>query len=118
MGLSEREQRLLEEMERRLYASEADSVQAGSGISSRPSYRAIVFAVLSIVAGVLALVVAVAASQLWVGVIGFLIMLAGLLYASSPKNQITQDSQSVQAPRQSLSEKLEKRWEQRMDGDI
>lgn len=117
VGLSEREQKLLEEMERGLYASEADSLRTRSGNKNRPSYRAILVATLGLIAGVIALIAAVATGYVWLGVVGFAIMLGGVLFAFSPKNQVKIDENVTSQGSESLAEKAQKRWEQRMDGE-
>lgn len=118
MALSEHEQRLLEEMERGLYASEADSLKTRSGSPNRPSYRATLVGALGFIAGVGALIGAVASGQIWIGMIGFALMLGAILYAFSPKNQIPLD-QKGQAARsdESFAQRAERRWEERLDGD-
>src|SRR6478736_395391 len=85
MPLSEQEQRLLEEMERNLYRNDADFVQAVGGVRGRrPNYRAIVLGVLLAVAGVGALIGGVASQILIIGVLGFVLMFAGVLVAFTP----------------------------------
>ena len=120
MALSEREQRLLEEMERGLYATEADSLSTTRASSGAPSYRAIVIGVLIILAGVGALIGGVAAGYIWLGLIGFVGMLGGALFMFDPRNRVhaspEEDAKSQRA-RDSLAQRAERRWEERMDGD-
>lgn len=119
MALSEYEQRLLEEMERRLYASEADSVQTTPRSKGMPSYRALVIGVLGAIAGVGLLIAGVATGQVWLGLIGFVVMLAGVLFIFDPKNRVANDG--VRGERRSrgetLAERAERRWGERMDGE-
>lgn len=118
MGLSEHEQRLLDEMERGLYASEADSLKTRSVVKNRPSYRAILVGTLSIVVGIGLLVAAVSLHFIWLGAIGFAVMLFGVLFAFSSKNQVdVQGAGGGQGPSESFAQKAERRWEQRMDGE-
>ena len=81
MPLSEQEQRLLEEMERGLYSNDADFVATISSGSSRPNYRMIVIGILVGVVGVATILVGIATRLPIIGVLGFLIMLAGALVA-------------------------------------
>lgn len=121
MALSERERKLLEEMERGLYASEADSLPTTGGSRSTPSYRAIVIGVLLVLAGVGILIGGVATGYIWLGLIGFLAMLGGVLYMFSPKNRVEGDRESAEsgnptAP-ESFTDRFERRWGERMDGE-
>lgn len=122
MALSEHEQRLLEEMERGLYASEADSLKTTRVSGSSPSSRAIVIGALIILAGVGTLVGGVAGGMIWLGLIGFVAMLAGTLFIFDPRNRVETGSQAGASPAQaaaksSLADRAERRWEERMDGD-
>lgn len=120
MALSEHEQRLLEEMERGLYASEADSVVTSRASGGGPSYRAIVIGSLIILAGVGVLVGGVAGGLIWLGLIGFVAMLGGALFMFDPKNRVqtTKNGSSSKAkPRESYADRAQQRWEERMDGE-
>jgi hypothetical protein len=125
MPLSEHEQRLLEQMERQLYADDPKlaSTLRGSGRSLRSRHRLLLGVVG--VAGGLALLVAGVASQFWpLGVAGFLVMLAGGWWASTgwqggpstptstPQQQSPQSSQ-----RSGFMSRIEERWDRRRDGD-
>lgn len=119
MALSEREQRLLEEMERGLYASEADSLKTTRGSSGAPSYRAIVVGAIVGLIGIGILVYGVAAGYIWLGLIGFVAMLGGTLYIFDPRNRSEKEpQQSVgNGARSSFAERAQQRWEERMDGE-
>jgi len=85
MPLSEHEQRLLDEMERNLYQNDADFVANISQTPRRkPAYRAIVLGVLIAVVGVGALIAGVTIRQPLVGILGFVLMFAGVLLAITP----------------------------------
>jgi hypothetical protein len=84
MPLSEQEQRLLEEMERSLYHNDADFVAGSSGRSGRPTYGTIVLGVLVGVVGVATLIAGVGLRLPIVGVLGFILMFAGVLIAITP----------------------------------
>ena len=88
MPLSEQEQRLLEEMERSLYHNDADFVATVGAEGGKPNYRSIVVGILVAIAGI-------ARhrhrrghpAQPIVGIIGFVIMFAGVLLALSRPRQ-------------------------------
>ncbi len=124
MPLSEHEQRLLEQMERQLYADDPKlaSTLRGSGRSLRSRHR-LLLGVLVVVGG-LALLVAGVASQLWLlGVAGFLVMLAGGWWASSgwqsgpSASAPTQQQPAKGSQRSGFMSRIEERWERRRDGD-
>jgi len=124
MPLSEHEQRLLEQMERQLYADDPKlaSTLRGSGRSLRSRHR-LVLGVLGVVLG-LAVLVAGVASQFWpVGVAGFLVMLGGGWWAStgwqgSTRNATAAPQQSPKSSQRSgFMNRIEERWDRRRDGD-
>lgn len=127
MPLSEQEQRLLEEMERNLYRNDADFVQAVGGVRGRrPNYRAIVLGVLLAVAGAGALIAGVASQLLVVGVIGFAVMFAGVLVATTPtkRGAVTaapaEPTAAAQPGRRptggGFMDRMNDRWDRRQDG--
>lgn len=125
MPLSEHEQRLLEQMERQLYADDPKlaSTLRGSGRSLRSRHRLLLGAV-GVVAG-LAILVGGVASQLWpVGVVGFLVMLGGGWWASTgwQSGQVgasptSQQPRKSSAQRSGFMTRIEERWERRRDGE-
>ena len=78
MPLSEQEQRLLDEMERHLMRNDADVVSAPRDGRSL-SYRNIVYGTILVLLGLGGLIVGVSQQWIVVGVIGFVVMLAGLM---------------------------------------
>ncbi len=84
MPLSEQEQRLLEEMERSLYHNDADFVATVSARRGKPNYTSLVVGVLVFVLGIAALATGVIVKVPIVGVLGFVIKLAGVLLAVTP----------------------------------
>lgn len=125
MGLSEREQQLLEEMERRLYQSEADVMQTAQGSRTRLNARSLVLGILVGLVGLAALVGGVAAQQLWLGVVGFAVMMVGALFAFS-KRESAGESVPTRGPaarrsapeaRESFSDRMQRRWDERMEGE-
>jgi uncharacterized membrane protein YkgB len=127
MALSEHEQRLLDEMERGFYQSEADVMQAGSSEHRRLNYRSLVLGIVVVIVGIGVLIGGVAAQQLWLGLIGFAVMLGGVMLMLSRRSSdaltvedITSTPSgggSSKASRASFSERMERRWDQRMEGE-
>lgn len=128
MGLSEREQQLLDEMERRLYQSEADVMQTAQGVHAQFNLRSLVMGIVIGLVGIAVLVAGVAAQQLWLGVIGFAIMLGGSLLAFSKRESAGANSGTAAqrgathsaGPRQvkeSFSDRMQRRWDERMEGE-
>jgi predicted phage tail protein len=122
MPLSEHEQRLLEEMERNLYQNDADFVATVSGRRGKPNYRLVVVGALLAVAGVAALVAGVIVRQPIIGVVGFGLMLGGVLMVISPGRASEPSgpssasmSRSARAPRSSWMSTMTERWERRQD---
>jgi len=123
MGLSEREQQLLDDMERRLYQSEADVMQAGSGASRRLNLRSLVLGIVVGLVGIGVLIGGVAAQQLWLGLIGFAVMLGGAVLAFTRSESGELGGQDPSRPerrasdRESFSERMSRRWDERMEGE-
>ena len=127
MGLSEHEQQLLDEMERRLYQSEADVMQTAQGANAQFNLRSLVLGIVVGLVGIGVLVGGVAAQQLWLGVIGFAVMLSGALLAFSKRDSASPESVSSGAPggpaapasaqRESFSDRMQRRWDERMEGE-
>ena len=123
MPLSDQEQRLLDEMERGLYHSDADDVTTVGGHRRRASSTAILLGLIGLVAGVALLVVGVMVRLPVVGVIGFVAMFAGALLLVAPPRRLTvsgsdHSADSAQRPRRSsFMDSLGERWERRNDDD-
>ncbi|SJN08380.1 Membrane protein [Leucobacter sp. 7(1)] len=123
MALSEHEQRLLDEMERGFYQSEADVMQTGSVRRRRVSYRSLVLGIIVVLVGIGVLIGGVAAQQLWLGLIGFALMVGGVtLMLSRGSDSVTVEdvlngASSSSSSRESLSERAERRWDERMEGE-
>ena len=88
MPLSEQEQRLLDEMERHLMNKDADVVSAPREGQSL-SYRNIVYGTVLVLLGLGGLIVGVAAPLIVVGVIGFVVMVVGVVLAVTPAKSST-----------------------------
>ncbi len=126
MPLSEHEQRLLEEMERSLYQNDADFVAKVGGKRVRPAYRSIVLGVLIAVVGVGVLITGVFVQQPIVGILGFVVMFAGVLLAIAPGKRVAVDPDAPKPPsagakagrggQTGFMDKLNDRWDKRQDG--
>ncbi|MBT1542132.1 MULTISPECIES: DUF3040 domain-containing protein [Curtobacterium] len=84
MPLSEQEQRLLEEMERSLYQNDSDFVARVTRRQGRPTYTAITLGVLGALAGIAVVIVGLVIKAPLLGILGFVVMLAGVLFALRP----------------------------------
>ena len=125
MPLSEQEQRLLEEMERSLYNNDSDFVATVGNRSGRPNYTLIVVGVLGALVGIAVIVAGVIFRQPLVGVAGFVVMLAGALFAIAPpkRKASSAPTMTTSAPRPStthpsrggLMDRLNERWDRRQD---
>ena len=93
MPLSEQEQRLLDEMERNLYRNDADFVSTVGDRRGRPTYRSIALGSVITIVGAVALVLGVVLQQPIVGILGFGVMLAGVMVAITP-GKVSADASS------------------------
>lgn len=138
MPLSDHEQRLLEQMERALYAE--DPKFATSMRNPRPvagDKRRIAVGVVGFLVGMGLLLAGVAAHLSIVGVVGFLAMLAGIWMAvvamrpAAPGSEAPQQTQKASRPSrpvrqrskshsgESLTQRMEERWRRRREtGDF
>lgn len=119
MALSEYEQRLLDQLEQQLHADDpkfAHSMESGSGGSA--STRRIVLGALIGVAGIMVLLAGVWNQMIIIGVVGFLIMGAGVYFATlrssgrgagTPAGNPTRTTPS----RGGFMSSLEEKWDQR-----
>lgn len=123
MPLSEQEQRLLDEMERHLLSNDADVVSAprdGRAIS----YRNIVYGALAVLLGLGGLIVGVALQLVVVGVIGFALMLGGVILAVTPSRSTGPAAPKDAKPAGSrppkgsgnFMDRMNDRWDRRQEG--
>ncbi|NGO71707.1 DUF3040 domain-containing protein [Streptomyces boncukensis] len=137
MPLSEHEQRMLEQMERALYAEDPKFATALEGSELRRYTRKRVYqAIAGFLVGIALLMAGMVAQQIWVSVVGFLVMLGCAVLAvtgwrKAPKagEQQGQDAQGPQPPqagrqqqgrrpsrgRRSMMNRIEERWQRRRD---
>jgi predicted lipid-binding transport protein (Tim44 family) len=120
MPLSEQEQRLLDEMERHLMGNDADVVSADASAHAL-SYRNIVLGSLMVLAGLGGLIVGLSTQLIVVGVIGFVIMLGGVVLALTPTRRPA--GAPASAPRTagrstqaSFMDRMNDRWDRRQQG--
>lgn len=133
MPLSEHEQRLLSQMEQQLLNDDPKFASAMKGSSRRGgSAGRLLLGGAGIVVGLLLLVVGVATQQVLVGVVAFVLMLAGAAYAvSSPRRSPApgpvgvvhgDGTRTARRPGRgpkgssgSFMERMEERWQKRRD---
>lgn len=131
MPLSEHEQRMLEQMERALYAEDPKFATALEGSGLRTYTRKRVYqAVVGFLVGIALLMAGMVAQQIWVSVVGFLVMLGCAVLAvtgwrKAPKSgeQPAAGAGAPSAPqtrrrvrqRRSMMDRIEERWQRRRD---
>lgn len=132
MPLSEHEQKMLDEMERQLFADDPRLARAFAPTkNSRRSARRIAIGLGTVILGLGVLVLAVSLPAIWLGVIAFLGMLAGAIYAVTTPSAASQEGKQgpggggggrgPTTPHDghggSFMGKLEQRWEKRSGDD-
>ncbi|HYI50975.1 MAG TPA: DUF3040 domain-containing protein [Microbacterium sp.] len=121
MPLSEQEQRLLDEMERHLMRNDADVVSAPTD-GRTLSYRNIVYGTILVLVGLGALIVGVSTQLIVVGVIGFVVMLGGVILAVTPTRGVPRAPVDTARPAQkqrsnsSFMDRMNDRWDRRQEG--
>ncbi|MFB7375585.1 DUF3040 domain-containing protein [Streptomyces sp. NPDC056222] len=127
MPLSEHEQRMLEQMERALYAEDPKFATALEGSGLRTYTRRRVYqAVVGFLVGIALLMAGMVAQQWWISVVGFLVMLGCAVMAvtgwrKAPKPGEQQATGGSAAggrqarQRRSMMHRIEERWQRRRD---
>ncbi|MEU0195722.1 DUF3040 domain-containing protein [Streptomyces afghaniensis] len=130
MPLSEHEQRMLEQMERALYAEDPKFASALEGSGLRTYTRRRVYqAVAGFLVGIALLMAGMVAKQVWLSVVGFLVMLGcavlavtGWRKAPKPGEQAAGAGTGGQPAarrqgrqRRSMMDRIEQRWQKRRD---
>ncbi|MGW3660172.1 DUF3040 domain-containing protein [Streptomyces sp. NPDC005151] len=126
MPLSEHEQRMLEQMERALYAEDPKFATALEGSGLRTYTRRRVYqAVAGFVVGIALLMAGMVAQQIWISVVGFLVMLGCAVLAvtgwrKAPKpgeHQAAGGGSERRQPKQrrTVMNRIEQRWQRRRD---
>ncbi len=127
MALSDREQKLLEQMEKALYAEDpkfASSLRR-SGLTIAPGERRhVILGLLSLVAGLALVFGSVVSKMVIVGIPGFLLVLTGFVFIArglqEPVAAATPTPTKVRnrSKNSKMMSRLEERWQQRRDGGI
>jgi hypothetical protein len=127
VALSDREQKLLEQMEKALYAEDpkfASSLRR-SGLTIAPGERRhVILGLLSLVAGLALVFGSVVSKMVIVGIPGFLLVLTGFVFIArglqEPVAAATPTPTKVRnrSKNSKLMSRLEERWQQRRDGGI
>ncbi|WP_335931658.1 DUF3040 domain-containing protein [Streptomyces sp. PTD5-9] len=126
MPLSEHEQRMLEQMERALYAEDPKFATALEGSGLRTYTRRRVYqAVAGFLVGIALLMAGMVAQQIWIGVVGFLVMLGCAVLAVTSWRKAPKPGEQPAAgagganrrPRQrrTVMDRIEQRWQRRRD---
>ncbi|UUT35199.1 DUF3040 domain-containing protein [Microbacterium elymi] len=120
MPLSEQEQRLLDEMERHLMHNDADVVHTSRDGRSI-SYRNIVYGTVLVLIGLGGLIAGVAVPLVFLGVLGFVVMLAGVVLAVTPTRGIARGETENRRPASgkpsaSFMDRMNDRWDRRQQG--
>ena len=123
MPLSEHEQRMLEQMERALYAEDPKFASALEGSGLRTYTRRRVYqAVAGFLVGIALLMAGMVAKQVWLSVVGFLVMLGcAVLAVTGWRKAPKPGEQPAAAPRRqvrqkrSMMDRIEQRWQRRRD---
>lgn len=127
MALSEHEEALLQQMEEALYAEDPRFASRIKKTKSRSMHRGrIVVGIVAGLAGLGLVIYSAMSSLLWLGAIGFAVMVAGIAYAITPRRgrlgTVTEDGTVQPVPRSrargakpsgTFMERMEQRWERR-----
>ncbi|MFE3069714.1 DUF3040 domain-containing protein [Streptomyces sp. NPDC059247] len=129
MPLSEHEQRMLEQMERALYAEDPKFATALEGSGLRTYTRRRVYqAVAGFLVGIALLMAGMVAQQIWISVVGFLVMLGCAVLAVTGWRKAPKPGEQQQPhgggsaaggrrtrQRRSMMNRIEERWQRRRD---
>ena len=128
MPLSENEQRLLEQMERALYAEDPKWASSMRGAVRRSSgARRLLLGIGGVVLGLVLLLVGVAQQWVILGIAGFVVMLGAFAFTVSSRRKpgpqgVVNRAGGVRPVtparrrRSSFMHRLEERWDRRRDG--
>ncbi|GAA0618651.1 spore wall synthesis complex protein [Sporichthya brevicatena] len=131
MPLSDHEQRLLEQMERALYAEDPKFVSSLRGTDLRSHYRRRALAsAVGFLLGVALLMTGVVSTIWIVGILGFVLMLASALFAVTSWRKVSGSAEPVRSnvtplkgrskgrpkgPKRGMTERFEDRWRRRRE---
>lgn len=114
MPLSEHEQKMLEQLEKQLHEEDpkfADSM--GADALKTFSTKHIVLGVLGVIVGILVLLVGVSIQNIFVGVLGFLVMGASVYYGTLRRPGRSMRSGGSKRSSSGFLRRLEAQWEER-----
>lgn len=127
MPLSEYEQRVLEQMERQLTSDDPRLANTLTSRGRKPVLRYVLGGIGAVV-GLLLLVVGAAASEVWLGVLGFVVMFASVAIAftrprrgGGPVGVVRADGSTAPRPsaapkaKKGFMSRMEDRWDKRRD---
>lgn len=118
MSLSDREQRMLEEMERQLYAEDPRFASNLRKQAAPKSAKSALAAVLTLV-GVVLIGIGVSMNQPLIGIFGFTGALFGLyVIVMAATRRTVSESVPTKKERKSLSKRAEERFKRRQEGDF
>ncbi|MEO7069844.1 MAG: DUF3040 domain-containing protein [Nostocoides sp.] len=84
MPLSDREQHLLEQMEQALYAEDPKFASHMRGVGARVARRRYLVGIVGFLVGLALVLLGVNLSKIWIGAIGFVVMVAAVWQAVAP----------------------------------
>ncbi|PLC13016.1 hypothetical protein AUQ48_13280 [Kocuria flava] len=118
MPLSEHEQQLLAQLEKQLHADDPRfATSMGSRALKGASTRNIVLGIVIAVVGLLVLLGGVALKSVLVGVLGFVVMGAGVYFATLRSGKVAGGGERKPRRSSPFLQNLEQRWDQRNSGD-
>ncbi|KNB52711.1 DUF3040 domain-containing protein [Streptomyces caatingaensis] len=127
MPLSEHEQRMLEQMERALYAEDPKFATALEGSGLRTYTRRRVYqAIAGFLVGIALLMAGMVAQWIWISVVGFLVMLGCAVlvvtgWRKAPRGGAPRGPMGAAGrrgpvrQRRSMMDRIEQRWQRRRD---
>jgi hypothetical protein len=127
--LSEHEQRQLEQIEQALYADYPRFASAVRASDPRVHYkRRVIYAAFGFLLGVGMLLAGVVTKDIWIGVAGFVVMLACSMWALTSYRHMTgatagrgparpKERRGSRAASPGMMERLEERWRRRQERD-
>lgn len=127
MPLSEHEQKVLQAMEQALYAEDPRFATHITNHGLHPNKRRIVVGVLGVLVGLALVVLGALNAMIWLGAVGFALMVAGGAWAFSPAKKsvlgavgpdgtvrrTVSGDQRKASPKAGFMQRLEERWDKR-----
>jgi glucose uptake protein GlcU len=113
LGLSDKEREVLEELERQLTGG-TTKAKPEQPISRVQYARLLVIGSLLVVFGLVLLVFSTTIQAVWLGVLAFILMLAGLFFVSQNWSSKALKSEKIESkPKQNRESYFQKRWDER-----